>query len=159
MVIIELLILLALANGTPVVMRKVFGDRFAWPVDGGIRFFDGRPVFGPAKTVRGLLFSVPVTSLGAVLLGMGWKTGAVIAAVSMSGDLFSSFVKRRMKLPSSSRATGLDQIPEALFPLLVCRQALALSALDIITIVVLFVVGNMALSPIFYRLNIRKRPW
>ncbi len=159
MVIIELLILLALANGTPVVMRNILGERFAWPVDGGVRFFDGQPVFGPAKTVRGLLFSVLVTSLGASLLGMGWGTGAVIAAVSMSGDLFSSFVKRRMKLPSSSRATGLDQIPEALFPLLVCRQTLDLSALDIIVVVVIFLVGNMVLSPIFYRLNIRKRPW
>lgn len=159
MLIIELLILLALANGTPVVMRIILGDRFSWPLDGGVRFLDGQPVFGASKTARGLLFSVLVTALGASLLGLGWRTGAVIGAASMAGDLFSSFVKRRLKLPSSSRATGLDQIPEALFPLLACQQVLALSALDIAAVVVFFLFGDVVLSPLFYKFRIRKRPW
>ena len=159
MLIIELLVLLALANGTPVVIRNILGDRFAWRLDGGIRFFDGQPLFGSTKTVRGLLFSVLVTSLAASLLGMGWSTGALVASVSMAGDLFSSFVKRRLKMPSSSRATGLDQIPEALFPMLACQQALTLSAMDITVVVALFVLGNVLLSPLFYKFKIRKHPW
>ena len=34
----------------------------------------------------------------------------------MAGDLFSSFVKRRLRLASSSMAIGLDHIPESSFP-------------------------------------------
>ena len=35
------------------------------------------------------------------------------ATMAMVGDLLSSFVKRRLKFQPSSRATGLDQIPES----------------------------------------------
>ena len=38
-----------------------------------------------------------------------------------AGDLFSSFVKRRLDLASSSMAIGLDHIPESFFPLLASR--------------------------------------
>jgi hypothetical protein len=59
----------------------------------------------------------------------------------MAGDLLSSFVKRRLNLPPSSRATGLDQIPESLLPALVCRGALSSSGLDIAICVGVFLVG------------------
>ena len=50
------------------------------------------------------------------LLGFAWTCGLVVASVAMSGDLLSSFLKRRLSLPPSSRATGIDQIPECLLP-------------------------------------------
>jgi hypothetical protein len=37
-VIIQLLILLMLANGMPVVAKDILGDDFAYPFDGGVRF-------------------------------------------------------------------------------------------------------------------------
>ncbi|MEA2079195.1 MAG: CDP-archaeol synthase, partial [Pseudomonadota bacterium] len=104
MLILKLLVLLTLANGTPVIARKIFAGRFAWPLDGGVQFFDGWPLFGSSKTVRGVVLSVLVTGAGGALMGLGWKVGAVIGTLSMAGDLFSSFLKRRMKLPPSSRA-------------------------------------------------------
>ena len=61
--IVELLILIAVANGTPVLAKKLFGESFAYPLDGGARFFDGRPIFGPSKTARGLVFSLLITPL------------------------------------------------------------------------------------------------
>jgi CDP-2,3-bis-(O-geranylgeranyl)-sn-glycerol synthase len=159
MLILDLLILLTLANATPVILRIIIKERFARPLDGGVRFIDGQPLFGTSKTLRGLAGSVIVTALGGALLGLGWSTGAVIGAASMAGDLFSSFIKRRLKLPASSRATGLDQIPESLFPLLVCQQTLALSVSDIVAVVTLFLVGDIVFSPLFYKLRIRKHPW
>ena len=159
MLILELLILLVLANAAPVIARNILEERFAWPMDAGIRFFDGQPLFGASKTIRGLVFSVVFTALGAWLMGLGWKIGAVVGSTSMAGDLFSSFIKRRFKMPASSRATGLDQIPESLFPLLVCQQALNLGVTEIVVVVVIFFVGNMVLSPLFYKLNVRKRPY
>lgn len=159
MLIIKLFILLFLANGTPVLARKIFAERFAWPLDGGMRFFDGQPLFGASKTIRGLLLSVVVTAAGGSLLELGWKAGALIGALSMTGDLFSSFIKRRMKLPPSSRAVGLDQVPESLFPLLACQSMLGLSVTEVATVVVIFFLGDVIFSPLFYKLKIRKRPY
>ena len=77
----------------------------------------------------------------------------------MAGDLFSSFVKRRMKRPPSSRATGLDQIPESVLPLLVSRQLLSLTLPDIAVIVSVFVIGEMLLSRVLYAWHVRDRPY
>ena len=40
--ILQALILLALANGAPVIAKKLFAGRFAWPLDGGLCLADGR---------------------------------------------------------------------------------------------------------------------
>jgi CDP-2,3-bis-(O-geranylgeranyl)-sn-glycerol synthase len=159
MLILELLVLLVLANGTPVIARNSFAKRLAWPLDGGIKIFDGQPLFGSSKTVRGLVLAVLVTGAGGALMGLGWQAGLVIGSLSMAGDLFSSFFKRRMKLPPSSRALGLDQVPESLFPLLACQGMLELTVTEIVTVVVIFFAGDVILSPLFFKWKIRKRPY
>ena len=157
--LLQLLILLAVANGTPVVAKKVLGDRLARPLDGGALFRDGRPVFGPSKTIRGIVLSLLVTPLVAVLMGLQWELGVLVAAAAMAGDLFSSFVKRRMTLPSGSMALGLDHLPESLLPLLASLLLLPLSLLDVLAGVAIFCVGALLLSPILYRFNLRDRPY
>jgi CDP-2,3-bis-(O-geranylgeranyl)-sn-glycerol synthase len=159
MLIPELLFLLLLANGAPVIARNILGERFSWPVDAGARFFDGQPLFGASKTLRGLVFSVAFTALGGWLTGLGWKVGILVATTSMAGDLFSSFIKRRLELPVSSRAAGLDQVPESLFPVLACQQLLNLGVVEVVAIVIIFYVGDEVLSRLFYKLNVRKRPY
>jgi CDP-diglyceride synthetase len=124
--ILQLLILLMLANGTPVVAKKILGERFAYPLDGGVEFVDGQPLFGRSKTIRGVVLAVLGTMVGAPLIGLGWAIGFLVGSLAMAGDLASSFLKRRMALPPSSRASGLDQLPEALLPLLACRNLLSL---------------------------------
>src|ERR1035437_6169010 len=42
--ILQLLVLMTLANGTPIVAKKIFGPRFSFPLDAGTIFFDGRPL-------------------------------------------------------------------------------------------------------------------
>lgn len=158
-VIAQVLALLALANGTPVLAKKIFGARFACPLDCGIRFLDGRPLFGVSKTLRGLALAIVVTAVLAPLIGLNMETGAAVAAAAMIGDLFSSFLKRRMNLAPSSQALGLDQVPESLFPLLVCRNALSLTAVDIAVVVAAFFVAELLLSRLLYKLKIRDRPY
>jgi CDP-2,3-bis-(O-geranylgeranyl)-sn-glycerol synthase len=159
LVVAQLLILLALANGSPLLAKKLLGDRFAWPLDGGIAFFDGRPLFGKSKTIRGIVVAVLAATAGAPLLGLAWPIGALVGATAMAGDLCTSFLKRRMNRPSSSRATGLDQIPESLLPLLACRGVLALTALDIAAGVALFFLGEVLLSRLFFKLHLRDEPY
>lgn len=77
----------------------------------------------------------------------------------MAGDLFSSFLKRRLHLPPSSRATGLDQIPESLFPLLACHWMLALTVVDIAVGVALFFIGELVVSRVLYKFRARRHPY
>jgi hypothetical protein len=157
--ILELMVLLTLANGTAVLAKKVLANRFAWPVDGGVIFFDGQPIFGPSKTIRGIVVPFVTTPFVAGLMGLQWELGLVIAGLAMAGDLFSSFVKRRMAMPSSSMAVGLDHIPESLLPLLGSGLLLPLSLIDVLAGVAIFCVGAILLSPILYRFNLRDRPY
>ena len=158
-VITRLLLLVVLANAMPVVAKKVLGDRFSRPLDGDARCRDGQPLFGASKTMRGILLSVLATVIGAYLSGLGYKTGAMVGSTAMAGDLFSSFLKRRMKLPPSSRAIGLDQVPESLFPLLACRRPFSLTAFDTVATVMAFFIGEILISRILYKFRLRDRPY
>jgi CDP-2,3-bis-(O-geranylgeranyl)-sn-glycerol synthase len=157
--ILQSMVLLTLANGTPVVAKKIFGDCFSLPLDFGVTFFDRRPVFGPSKTFRGIVVAVLATGACAPLIGLDPMIGATVAGAAMAGDLLSSFVKRRLNLPSSSQALGIDQIPESLIPMLACRDALALTAVDIALGVVIFFVGELLLSRLLFRAHLRDEPY
>ena len=155
----KVLLLLAFANGTPVIVQALFGSRGALALDAGCCLGDGEPLFGQSKTVRGILSSLVFTILAATVLSVGWSLGLLLAATAMAGDLASSFIKRRMGLPSSSRATGLDQLPESLLPLLVCMGPLGLSVLDIVSVAIAFFLGEVVLSRILFGLHLRNRPY
>jgi len=157
--VLQFLILLTLANGSPVIAKWIFGNHCSWSLDGNIKFVDGRPLFGASKTIRGILISIFMTSVCAPLLGLTLTIGFLVATTAMIGDLFSSFLKRRLDLPPSSKSVGLDQIPESLLPLLVCRQALALTVLDIVVATAIFFVGEVVISRVLFRLHVRDRPY
>lgn len=156
--VLKLVALLVVANGAPILASRLLRRRLAFPLDGGLTLWDGRPLFGASKTARGVIVAIVAAAAGAPLLALDWWIGALLGLGAMAGDLFSSFVKRRMGLPSSARATGLDQVPEALFPLLACAAALDLSAPDILAGVALFFVAGVVLSLVFYILGVRKQP-
>jgi CDP-2,3-bis-(O-geranylgeranyl)-sn-glycerol synthase len=157
--LLQSVLLLTLANGAPVAAKKILGARLAFPLDAGVHFFDGQPLLGPSKTIRGIVASVITTAVVAPLLGLSPATGGLVAALAMTGDLISSFVKRRLKFPSSSQAIGLDQVPESLLPLLVCREALSLTSVDVAIGVVVFLVGELILSRLLYDLRFRDEPY
>jgi CDP-2,3-bis-(O-geranylgeranyl)-sn-glycerol synthase len=154
-----ILLLLGVANGTPIFAKKLLGDRFGAPLDGGLKLSDGHRLFGDSKTIRGLVLSIAATAAAAPLFGIQVMVGAGLAAASMLGDLAASFIKRRLGLRLHARALGLDQIPEALLPLLLLRFRLGLGAGDIVLLVALFIMLELVLSRLLYRLGIRDRPY
>ena len=123
--LLSILLLLGVANGSPIFARRLLKERFSIPVDGGRQLPDGQPVFGSSKTVLGLVVSLCSTTLIAFVLGFDWSIGTSIALGAMAGDLFSSFVKRRLRMEPHAQAFGLDQVPEALLQLLVVRDRLS----------------------------------
>ena len=157
--ILQLMVLLTLANGAPVVAKKIVGSHFALPLDFGSTFFDGRPLFGPSKTFRGIVVAILAAAIGAPLMGLDPMVGITAAVAAMAGDLFSSFVKRRLNRPPSSQALGLDQIPESLLPMLACRDALSLTTVDIALGVAVFFAGELVLSRLLFRAHLRDEPY
>ena len=157
--VVELLLLLLAANGAPVLLARLLGDRWAWPVDSGVLLRDGRPLFGRSKTWRGIVVGVAATAVVALLFGHGIAFGILFGAASLAGDLLSSFVKRRLGIQSSGKAVGLDQVPEALLPLLVCRGELGIGWPAVAVLVALFFFGSLLLSRAMYRFGIKKRPY
>ena len=156
---LRLLLLLGVANSAPIAARRLLADRWAAPLDGGLNFVDGRPLLGPGKTIRGVAVAVVATALASWALGMSPQVGALLGAVSMAGDALASFVKRRLGVAPSGRATGLDQVPESLLPLLAVQGMLDLSAVQILAVTVAFFVLEIPLARWAFRLGLRERPY
>ena len=159
LLVMQLLILVAVANAIPVFAKKIFGRALSWPLDGGVVLADGQRLLGPSKTIRGAFLSMLITPLAAVLIGPGWLTGFVIALSSMAGDAVSSFLKRRMGLAPSSRAIGLDQIPEAFLPLLAAQLLLPITFVDIMVGTAVFFAASLIVSRLLFKLKVRDEPY
>lgn len=157
--ILQLIFLIGIANVTPILAHGVCGRRWGRPIDGGVRFFDGRPLLGRSKTVRGVLTAILVTGFAAMALDLSFQLGVLIGGMAMLGDLSSSFIKRRLGLAPSSQAYGLDQVPESLLPALAAMPYLSLTLIEVMVVVALFFVAEVRLSPVLFRLGIRRRPY
>ncbi|ACK50813.1 protein of unknown function DUF46 [Methylocella silvestris BL2] len=153
------LILVFVANGAPILARWAFGLWGNAPLDFHARFADGARLLGSSKTFRGVIASLIATTLVAPLIGVDWRVGALAAAAAMAGDILSSFIKRRLQLPAQGMAPGIDQAPESLLPLIVCKSALGLSLTDVLIATLIFWIGGLLLSRALFTLKIRERPY
>jgi CDP-2,3-bis-(O-geranylgeranyl)-sn-glycerol synthase len=157
--LIQLLSLIIIANGTPILIRVLLRDKLGLAVDFGCTLPDKRPVFGPAKTWRGIVASLLVTSIAAWFLGYSPETGFLVAFYAITGDLLSSFIKRRLAMTPSSMAPVLDQVPESLFPAFMMMQVFMLDVLSVILLVSMFIIIELVLSQVLYQWGIRKKPY
>ena len=156
---VELLVLLILANGVPLVLYDLLQRRWAWPLDGGIRLPDGRRLLGPSVTARGVIGALGATTAAAPLLGQSAELGFIVGLGAMLGDASSSFLKRRLGMAPGAMAVGLDQIPESLLPLLMVRERCGLTWWEITALVLVFIAVELLGSRLLYRLHLRKTPY
>ncbi len=154
-----LLFWLIAINGAPILLTRFAGKQFDYPIDCHRLFIDGRPILGTSKTFRGLVSALLMSVLIGSIFAIPLLTSLLFGALSMAGDMTSSFVKRRLGLTSSAMALGLDQIPESLFPLLGCKDLLGISSWQIFSIVMAFFCVELILSRILFWLKIRKTPY
>ncbi|OMH39004.1 CDP-archaeol synthase [Motiliproteus sp. MSK22-1] len=155
---LQLLALLLITNGLPILGNYILGP---WnsPLDSGYRLIDGQYLLGPSKSWGGLLFSISLTPLAASIMGHGVLFGLYFALAAMAGDLISSFLKRRLKLPSSARCYGIDQIPESFLPLIVSCYYMKINSHQVVLIMLIFIIAAVLLSRLLYLLNIKNRPY
>ncbi len=145
-------------------------------VDLGSNFFDGKRVFGDSKTIRGFMSGVLAGfAAGAVIalavpyspwLSYGQKltVAFLVSLGAMCGDLFGSFVKRRLGVPPGSQYFLLDQLPfvVAALALAVIYAPRILAELDgwhVIGLLVLTYFLHLAFNLIAHRLKLKKVPW
>jgi len=137
------LLLLVLANSLPWIAGRVLGHRWGVPLDLGVTLADGRRLLGSHKTWRGVAAGVGGCALAAAVVGLHGWTGAAFAMLAMVGDAFSSFCKRRLGVAPGLDVPLLDQLPEALLPLLVLRAALTLDSAGIAAVAGAFTLLDM----------------
>ena len=147
--ILDLLLLLIVANGAPVVLGLLLRQRFAWPLDAGRNFFDGRRLFGASKTLRGVLFSLMVTALVAPLAGLDRTSGALFGLLAMVGDLTSSFIKRRLGYSSGCALPLLDHLPEACLPVLLLAPVTGATVSEMALAIAAFILLDLLVSRLY----------
>ncbi|PXF59113.1 MAG: CDP-archaeol synthase [Deltaproteobacteria bacterium] len=155
---ILILVLLGWSNFLPILGRVVFKERLSAPLDLGYKWIDNRYLLGPHKTWRGIIISVIGTGLACHFTPLGFILGFKLAIYSMSGDLISSFAKRRIGMKSGSKALLLDQCLESFLPLWVLKNSLFICWSEIILIISSFTLLEIGLSPLLYMLHIRRSP-
>ena len=143
--------LLITANAVPVIVGKLARERAAQPLDFGHVMPDGERLFGSHKTWRGLASGIVACAVLAAYFHLPVWLGAGFAALSLLADACSSAVKRRMRLKPGSDVLGLDQLAEALVPLLVFAKPLGLQAGEIAFVTAGFVILDAATAGLRHR--------
>ena len=141
------LLLLVLANSLPWLIGRI-GQRYAMALDFGLVLPDGRRMLGSHKTWRGVVSAACGCALAAPLLGLHGWTGAAFAAVSLCGDALSSLCKRRLAVAPGTAVLLLDQLPEALLPLIALRASLGLDPAAIAAVATTFTLLDVLASAI-----------
>ena len=141
--VINAFLLLTVANLMPWALGRTCGSRWAAPLDCGVTLRDGRRLLGSHKTWRGLGASIVGCTVTAALLKLHWWLGAGFACLSMLGDALSSAWKRRRGREPGEDDPGLDQLPEALLPLIALQSPLNLGWKEIVLVTAVFAVLNL----------------
>ena len=140
------LLLLILANGAPWAAARLLGKRWAWPLDCGLVLRDGRRLLGSHKTWRGFFVGIALCAVLGCALGLTWTAGAGCGALALLADAVTSCVKRRLSLPPGADVPGVDQLPEALLPLIVLAPQLRLGVPAIGIVALAFLLLNLLVA-------------
>jgi CDP-2,3-bis-(O-geranylgeranyl)-sn-glycerol synthase len=159
------------ANAMPVVLGG------GAPIDLGRKWFDGKPIFGSHKTIRG--FAVGVTA--GTLTGLAQEfvlhsvappdfvlpfqfsviVGFVVSLGALLGDLAHSFVKRRINIVEGAPLPVADQLDFVVGAILLSFLASPphLNVLTIVIILVITLPTHLLTNVIAYLAGVKKTPW
>jgi CDP-diglyceride synthetase len=151
-------VLLGAANMAPWAAGHLLGRRLAAPIDCGLTLRDGRRLFGDHKTWRGLVAALLTCAVAAAVLGYPVRCGIEFASLALAADAASSLLKRRLRLAPGAQCPGLDQIPEALLPLLVLSRPLGIGAGAAWLLTALFMLADLAATPLRRQRPAHDRP-
>lgn len=145
---LKVLVLLGVAHSAPWAAGYLLGDRLAAPIDAGITLSDGQRLLGNHKTWRGLIAAMLTCALAGALVGYSASLGIIFAALALAGDAASSLIKRRLRLQPGAECVGLDQIPEALAPLLALSGSLGIGVATACILTGVFMMADLVAMPL-----------
>ncbi len=141
---LDALLLVIVANLAPWGAARLMHGRWHAPLDGGAQLPDGSRVLGDHKTWRGLAAGIVGCAVAAAIVRQPLLLGAAFGALALGGDAASSFIKRRLRRRPGTEIPGLDQLPEALIPLLALSRPLGLRWIDALLVAVIFMLLDLA---------------
>lgn len=153
MISFKLILLILTINAVPPLLAFLFPDFISQPLDFGLKLWDGSPVFGKHKTVRGFFGAIIAGILIGSLMGFSFLIAFFVGLFTMLGDLVSSFIKRRFTFPEGKDILILDQCFEGGFPLLLFHYVYSLSWVRIIGCFLIILAIAQGGSILFGRLS------
>lgn len=142
----------------------------AQPIDFGIKIF-GKELLGENKTFRGLIVGVIVGSfifytqkiiaINSIIIYANYSVllGFFLAFGTIFGDIFASFIKRRLSIGPGQRFILIDQIDGVLGAIFVSSFILTYKTNDIFLMVLLTFFIKLFANFGGYLLHIRKNKW
>ena len=156
------------ANGAPVVGVRLIGR--STPLDRGAKAWDGRRILGDGKTLEGLLIGVATGTIAGLIIH-SFIPGIyrsplepfMLSVGAMAGDIFGSFIKRRLGLERGRPAPGLDQLGFLAFALLFSIFTFGpprwLDALTLILLVAVTAILHIGTNYLAYLLKLKAEPY
>jgi CDP-2,3-bis-(O-geranylgeranyl)-sn-glycerol synthase len=148
---VRALVMIGVASTVPWLVGRVLGERWAAPLDCGYSLWDGKRLFGSHKTWRGLIAGIGACTIVGAAFGLDAFVGAGIGAAALAGDALSSALKRRLQFPPGSEVLGVDQLPEALLPLVIFSGPLGLELWEGPVLAAVFTILDILATPLRHR--------
>ncbi|NHI83365.1 MAG: CDP-2,3-bis-(O-geranylgeranyl)-sn-glycerol synthase [Candidatus Thorarchaeota archaeon] len=167
-----------IANATPVI----FGG--GQSIDGGRTLRDGRRLLGDGKTIRGFLAGVffgiltgvsqnmiaphllpllaqfvKVTSNMEYVLFMTIPSAVLLSLGALIGDIFGSFLKRRINLESGAPSPMLDQLGFMIMGLLFAYPVLQPEPIFVVILILVTLAIHWISNALGYLLGLKRNPW
>ncbi len=156
------------ANAAPVI----FGG--GYPLDAGRLFWDGKPIFGSNKTVRGFFAGLLVGTFAGFVLSHLYQLegfpqnflfqyntllGFVLSLGALTGDLIHSFIKRRLDISPGSPLPVADQLDFVLGALLFSVVVYPLPWRIAVIILIVTPPIHLLTNFLAYLIGVKKTPW
>lgn len=142
--VLAALLMVIAANLAPWAAGRLLRGHLSAPLDCYLRLGNGTRLLGDHKTWRGVLAGEVGCTVAGRLLGYSWTLGIAFATLSLIADAASSFLKRRLRLAPGAEVPAVDQLPEALLPLLVLGKPLGISTAAAFAIAIIFLLLDVA---------------
>ncbi len=147
------------------------------PLDGGKTFIDGKRLIGNGVSYRGTFFGLLCGILTAIMEGcmlysnifgttafyynvFEWAyIGFLLSFGALFGDMFGSFIKRRIGISQGKPAPILDQVGFVVFAILFAYPVVPISFDMIITLLIITPLIHLSANIIAYKLGFKDVWW
>ncbi|HVO46649.1 MAG TPA: CDP-archaeol synthase [Steroidobacteraceae bacterium] len=140
---VHVLSMLIVANSAAWIAGRFPSARAPRALDFGLIAWDGERLLGSHKSWRGLMAGSLASCIAGWLCSLDAWVAAGFGALSLLGDALSSAIKRRLRRPPGTDVPLLDQVPEALLPILLLWPWLALTWSEVAVIIAAFTVLDL----------------